>query len=148
MTYLYLIISVLSGVTIVLARILNAKLAQKIGTIQATVINYVVGILFSLLFWMIANKGFSIASSSSHIPFWAYFGGLLGVTIIMLSNYTTPRISAFYLTLLVFLGQLGLSILIDWLVSKDFSLFKLIGSLFVVAGFTYNLLLDRKSVGD
>ncbi len=62
----------------------------------------------------------------------------------MVSNYTTPRVPAFYLTLLVFLGQLALGILIDWLVAKEFSVYKLIGSLFVVCGFTYNLLLDRK----
>ncbi|SHK48253.1 Putative inner membrane exporter, YdcZ [Anaerocolumna jejuensis DSM 15929] len=145
MLVIYLILSILAGVTVVLGRILNAKLAEKIGTVQATVINYVVGIFFSFLFLLIMNRGLSFTSHPSQLPFWAYLGGILGVAIIMISNYTTPRVPAFYLTLLVFLGQLAVGILIDWLVSKDFSPLKLIGSLFVVAGFTYNLLLDKKS---
>ncbi|MGN6714505.1 DMT family transporter [Anaerocolumna jejuensis] len=145
MLVIYLILSILAGVTVVLGRILNAKLAEKIGTVQATVINYVVGIFFSFLFLLIMNRGLSFTGHPSQLPFWAYLGGILGVAIIMISNYTTPRVPAFYLTLLVFLGQLAVGILIDWLVSKDFSPLKLMGSLFVVAGFTYNLLLDKKS---
>ncbi|SHO44405.1 DMT family transporter [Anaerocolumna xylanovorans] len=145
MLVIYIILSILAGVTVVLGRILNAKLAEKIGTIQATVINYVVGIFFSAIFLLILNRGLHFTSSQSSIPLWAYLGGILGVAIIMISNYTTPRVPAFYLTLLVFLGQLAVGILIDWLISKDFSLYKLIGSLFVVAGFTYNLLLDKKA---
>lgn len=145
MLVIYLILSILAGVTVVLGRILNAKLAEKIGTVQATVINYVVGIFFSFLFLLIMNRGLSFTGYPSQLPFWAYLGGILGVAIIMISNYTTPRVPAFYLTLLVFLGQLAVGILIDWLVSKDFSPLNLIGSLFVVAGFTYNLLLDKKS---
>lgn len=145
MLVIYLILSILAGVTVVLGRILNAKLAEKIGTVQATVINYVVGIFFSFLFLLIMNRGLSFTGHPSQLPIWAYLGGILGVAIIMISNYTTPRVPAFYLTLLVFLGQLAVGILIDWLVSKDFSPLKLMGSLFVVAGFTYNLLLDKKS---
>ncbi len=144
MLFLYSILSIIAGATVVLGRILNAKLAEKIGTVQATVINYVVGIFFSIIFLVLLNRGLSFTAPSHSIPLWAYFGGVLGVAIIMISNYTTPRVPAFYLTLLVFLGQLAVGILIDWLVSKDFSPYKLVGSLFVVAGFTYNLLLDKK----
>ncbi|BCJ99277.1 DMT family transporter [Anaerocolumna chitinilytica] len=144
MLFLYSILSIIAGATVVLGRILNAKLAEKIGTVQATVINYVVGIFFSIIFLVLLNRGLTFTAPSHSIPLWAYFGGILGVAIIMISNYTTPRVPAFYLTLLVFLGQLAVGILIDWLVSKDFSPYKLVGSLFVVAGFTYNLLLDKK----
>lgn len=145
MLLFYLFLSVLAGVTVVLGRILNANLAQRIGTVQATAINYIVGLFFSTLFLLVINKGFSYSSSSAVVPLWAYLGGLLGIAIIMISNYTTPRVPAFSLTLLVFLGQLIVGFLIDWLITKEFSTGKLIGSLFVIAGFTYNLLLDKKS---
>ncbi len=144
MIILYGAISILSGVTVVLGRMLNARLAEKIGTIQATVINYIVGIFFSILMLFILQRGFYYTSVDTPIPFWAYLGGILGIVIIMVSNYITPRVPAFYLTLLVFLGQFALGILIDWRESKEFSLLKLVGSLFVVAGFLYNLLLDKK----
>lgn len=146
MLLIYSIFSILAGVTVVLGRILNANLAQKIGTVQATVINYVVGIFFSFIFFMFVSKGIHNFAPSTSVPFWAYCGGILGVAVIMISNYTTPRVPVFYLTLLVFLGQLSVGILIDWMFTKDFSYGKMIGSLFVVAGFTYNLLLDKRSI--
>lgn len=145
MLFIYSLLSILAGVTVVLGRILNAKLAQKIGTLQATVINYIVGLFFSILFLLLINKGVHFTAPATHVPLWAYIGGLLGIALIMSSNYITPRVPVFYLTLLVFLGQLAVGIFIDYWIAKDFSSTKLIGSLFVVAGFTYNLMLDKKS---
>ncbi len=145
MILLYAAISFFSGITVVLARMLNAKLAEKIGTIQATVVNYVVGIFFSILMLLLMQPGFSPVPLTNSLPFWSYLGGLLGIVIIMISNYITPRVPAFYITLLVFLGQLTLGILIDWWVSREFSPLKLLGSIFVVAGFLYNLLLDKNA---
>lgn len=58
MLFLYSILSIIAGATVVLGRILNAKLAEKIGTVQATVINYVVGIFFSIIFLVLLKRGF------------------------------------------------------------------------------------------
>lgn len=145
MLLFFSLLSVLAGVTVVLGRILNANLAQKIGTVQATTINYVVGLFFSFLLFIVINQGFQFSSSYAPLPIWAYCGGLLGIVIIMASNHITHHVPTFYLTLLVFLGQLSVGFIIDWLISKEFSTSKLIGSLLVVTGFTYNLILDKKS---
>jgi len=147
MLLLYLLISILAGVTIVIGRIINSILADKIGTFQGTLINYVVGLSFSILFLLISNEKFAVSfASMKTIPLWAYFGGLAGVVVIVLCNYITPRISSFYMTLLIFIGQLFIGIMIDYFTFHDLSIGKLVGGLFVLIGLTYNLWIDKKQL--
>lgn len=142
---LYIFISILAGVSIVIARIINCNLAKKIGNFQGTFFNYIFGLLFSFIFMILSNEGLNIFSNKiSTIPIWAYFGGLAGVLVIVLSTYITPKISSFYLTLLIFIGQLFIGITIDYFFFNKLSIGKVIGGFLVLSGLTYNLLLDKK----
>ncbi len=49
MLYIYFFISILAGVSIVVARIINSNLAEKIGIFQGTFFNYITGLLFSFI---------------------------------------------------------------------------------------------------
>jgi transporter family-2 protein len=79
------------------------------------------------------------------IPIWAYLGGMTGVLVVTLSSYITPKISAFYQTLFVFVSQLFVGIIIDYVSLNQLSAGKIVGGLLVLSGLTYNLLVDRKS---
>jgi drug/metabolite transporter (DMT)-like permease len=54
------------------------------------------------------------------------------------------KISAFYLSLFMFIGQVFSGILVDLVLSHAFSPRNMIGGIFVTAGLCVNLLLDRK----
>jgi len=141
---LYVCIAILAGISIVVARIINANLATKIGIFQGTFVNYITGLFFSFLFLIFSNESLHVSTPTlQSIPFVVYLGGLVGVIVIVLSNYITPRISSFYLTLLIFVGQLFMGVLIDFFNSGDVSIGKVIGGFLVLLGLTYNLLLDR-----
>jgi transporter family-2 protein len=140
-----LLISVLAGVSVVINRIINSNLAEKIGTFYSTFINYIVGLVFSFIFFFLTREAFHVSiAEMKGIPLWAYLGGLAGVIVIVLSNYITPRISAFYSTLLMFIGQLFVGIILDYVTLHDISIGKLIGGFFVLAGLSYNLWIDKK----
>lgn len=141
----YILISILAGVTIVITRNINSILAQKIGIFQSTLINYITGLFFSFIFLCLSNESLNtISVRLKPLPLWAYLGGLSGVIVIALSSYIIPRISAFYLTLLIFVGQLFTGIIIDYFTLNKLSSGKIIGGILVLSGLTYNLLLDRK----
>jgi len=70
-----------------------------------------------------------------------YLGGILGVCVVLLSNMTVAKISAFYLSLFLFVGQVFTGILMDIVLSQVFSLRNLIGGIFVIVGLCVNLLL-------
>lgn len=148
MIILYIFLSFLAGVSVVLGRIVNSKLAGKIGTMQSTLVNYITGLSLTYIVYLLSkdvplHKTFGQVS----VPIWAYFGGLAGIVIILSSNYVTPRLSAFYVTLLVFFGQLVIGILIDYFILKQLSPGKGIGGLLVLAGLAINLRIDKKESG-
>ncbi len=141
---IYIIISILAGVTIVIGRTINSNLAEKIGIFQGTFFNYVVGLLFSIIFLLFSKETFPLSFNSfQSIPFLAYLGGLLGVITIVISNYMTPKISSFYLTLFIFIGQLFMGIIIDYITLNKVPIGKIIGGILVLIGLTYNLIVDK-----
>lgn len=145
MFLLYLSLSVLAGVAVVIGRTVNSRLAMRIGTLQGTFINYIVGLGFSVLILLFLRESFTLSlPGAKMLPIWAYFGGAVGVAVVCLSNYVTPRISSFYSTLFLFIGQLFAGILLDYMILKELPLSKLAGGLLVLAGLVYNLLIDRK----
>ena len=141
---LYICIAILAGVSIVIARIINANLAVKIGIFQGTFFNYITGLFFSFIFLLFSGESLHVYSTTlQSIPFAVYLGGIVGVIVIVLSNYITPKISSFYLTLLIFVGQLFMGVVIDFFTSNDVSIGKIIGGFLVLLGLTYNLLIDK-----
>lgn len=143
--FFYIIIAILSGVTIVISRIVNSKLSEKIGLFESTFYNFLTGLIFSVIILIFSKEILNFSSLSTvSIPLYAYIGGLIGVFSITLSNYTAPKISVFYMTLLIFIGQIATGIIIDYFALNELSPGKIIGSLLVAIGLSYNLLLDKK----
>ena len=72
-----------------------------------------------------------------------YLGGALGVCIVLLSNITVVKISAFYLTLLIFVGQVFSGIIVDIIISQEISHRIIVGGILVTAGLCLDLVLDK-----
>lgn len=145
MILFYFLMAILAGVSIVVARIINANLANRIGLFQGTVFNYLTGVLFSLIFLLFSKEMLSLGNIDwESIPIWAYLGGVVSIAVVVLSSYITPKISVFYQTLFVFIGQLFVGIIVDFVVLNQLSIGKVIGGILVLVGLTLNLMLDTK----
>ncbi|HDR7380765.1 TPA: DMT family transporter, partial [Bacillus toyonensis] len=57
---LYITIAILAGVSIVVARIINANLAKEIGNWEGTFFNYITGLFFSALFLIFSSDSLYI----------------------------------------------------------------------------------------
>ena len=140
------ILSFAAGVLAVLARTLNAKLACVTSVRISTFFNYFIGLAVTVPVFLIFGRSEPVFTEfvlSS--KFYMYLGGIAGVCIVLISNMVVVKISAFYLVLLLFIGQVFSGILIDAVISHAFSLRILIGGILVTAGLCVNLLIDRKS---
>ncbi|MBY6939424.1 DMT family transporter, partial [Clostridium botulinum] len=120
----YILMSILTGVIIVICRILNTKLSEEIGLIESSYFNYFTAAITSILLFFIMREKF-VCTSLSTVPFYAYLGGFLGVAIVVLNSVVTPKMSAFYVTLLIFVAQLFTGVALDWLISRQFPLSKI-----------------------
>lgn len=138
------LMSLLAGVAVVLSRTVNARLSAHTTETASTFVNYAVGLFFAAaaLLWL--------GRSELSVPFalspraWIYLGGALGVLVVLLLNLTVARVSALYMTLLLFVGQMFSGVAIDMALTRSFSPQNLVGGVLVAAGMGVNLWLDQR----
>ena len=145
---MYIFVAILAGITIVISRVINFSLSERIGILQSTFYNYVVGLIFSMLILFFSKEVFVLSKLNDVQGLFPYLGGAVGIIVVMLSIYLSPRISAFYLTLFIFVGQLFMGIVIDYMTLNTLSLGKIVGGLLVFVGLGYNLIIDKKLEGN
>ena len=144
---IYIVFAILCGVSNVLSRSVNYVLSEKIGMYQSTFFNYIFGLSGSFLILLISGESFKLFTASSYnAPWYIYCGGLLGVAVVTLLSFLSAKVSSFYLTLLLFVGQLFTGIIIDCLSTGKISIYQVIGGLLVVLGLTYNLYIDKINI--
>ena len=140
------VVSFAAGINIVVSRTLNARLANLTSVSVSTFYNYLVGLVVSIPIFLLLGRGEPdfiglVMTPRPHI----YLGGILGVCIVFISNIIVVKISAFYLTLLVFIGQVFSGVIIDMVISQALSLRILLGGILVAAGLCINLIIDNSS---
>lgn len=141
---IYILFAILCGVTNVLSRSVNFVLSDKIGMYQSTLFNYIFGLSGSFLLLLVSGETFKLFTSSSYnAPWFVYAGGILGVVVVTLLSYLCSKVSSFYLTLLLFVGQLFTGVIIDALSTGEISFYKVLGGALVVLGLSYNLYIDK-----
>lgn len=141
----FILISIASGAIVVISRILNTRLSEKVGLMGSTFFNYFTGLLSALILFAIVRDKITLSAFHS-MPFWAYLGGVLGIAIVISSSVVTPKMSTFYITLIIFIGQLFTGIIIDYITLKTIPFAKIVGGLLVVFGLAYNLHVDSSTV--
>ncbi len=147
---MYILLALMTGGTVIIAIILNAKLAEKIGLTGSTLVNYIVGLLCSILLYVLINKGFHLQLSQiKSVPLIYLTGGLFGVGIVMMNSAILPKIPVVYTTVLIFSGELIVGISMDYFYFHLLPTGKIVGGVFILLGILYNMKVDKEeSVAD
>ena len=119
-------ISFASGISMVLSRTANARLAEKTGALQGSLVNHLTGLPITV--------GLALAAAAI---------SALGVIVVMLLNITVPKIPGFQLTLLVFVGQVFTGILLDSAAGSYHTGTSLWGGIIIAAGIAVNMILEQ-----
>lgn len=142
---LAVLFSFIAGINIVVSRTFNAKLAEQTSVSTGTFYNYLVGLLIAVPVCFILGRSEAAFAGFAFSPrIYIYLGGMVGVCVVILSNITVTKVSAFYLSLFLFIGQVFSGILVDVILSQSFSVRNMAGGFLVALGLCINLLLDRK----
>ncbi|MGC5325442.1 DMT family transporter [Brevibacillus sp. SYSU BS000544] len=143
---MYIAMALLTGVLVIMSFIINSNLAKQIGVFQGTLINYIVGLICSVIVWIIASGTESVnLGLFGNVPMWAFIGGGVGVMIVVISNILIPTIPAVYSTLLIFIGQLSTSVVIDYFAGNEVTTGKIVGGLLILSGLFYNFMIDNRA---
>ncbi|MGE5494999.1 MAG: DMT family transporter [Burkholderiales bacterium] len=137
--------SLLIGVSTVMSRTVNALLAQRTSVLVSALFNYIVGLAVSAAALLVAGRAEPMMQKFSLSPdVWIYTGGILGLFIVVALNAAVCRISSFYMTLLLFVGQVFSGIAVDIVLTGSFSVNNLVGGLCITAGLAQNLWVDKR----
>lgn len=141
-----IVVSLLSGVGIVLSRTINALLAERTSTLTSTFYNFFMGLLVGLILFFLLGGSEPIANG---VPLnkniLIYSGGFLAIFSVSILNIVVAKISSFYMTLLLFIGQVFSGIILDAIIQGSFSSQSLAGGIFVGGGLCFNLWMDYKN---
>ncbi len=143
-TVLAVILAIASGITIVVSRTVNTRLSDKIGAMPGSLVNHAVGLPFAIILLLVSSGGIPTMNiGAPGINPIVYFGGVLGVFNIYLLNVTVPKLSAFRLTVLTFIGQILSSVLIDLFSGRPYSQKSLVGGLIIAAGVILSIAAEQ-----
>jgi transporter family-2 protein len=138
---MYYILAFIAGTLTIISMVTNATLAKYVGTAQSTFVNFIAGLLISLIMFFFFNNQ---SLAFINFPLWALLGGFLAVFIVIITNLVIPKIPAIYTSLLIFIGQLLTGIIIDFLVNHSANKNKIIGVSIIVLGLFFNFMVDKK----
>ena len=146
--FVAILLTVISGVNVVVARTLNAKLAEYTSVRISTFYNYFVGVAVSIpILFILGRNDAAFSGLVISQDFYIYLGGFLGACTVLISNILVSKIPSVYLSLLLFVGQVFTGVVIDAVISQSFSPHIFIGGILVATGLCADLILDRKNRG-
>ncbi len=131
-----------TGISIVVSRSINARLAERIGPLPGSFVNHLTGLPVTLVLVLLTARNLPAAPYPAGRDSWLYLGGVLGVCVVMLFNILVPKISQFHLTVLSFVGQVFTGIFIDLLTGAFAADASFRGGLLITAGIALNLLIE------
>lgn len=111
---LYILLALFGGVLVVVSRQVNGRLSMSTSAMEASFWNHFVGFVFVSLLALIFGGLF--AGDPAGAPWWAYFGGWLGVIFIAASSWAVTRIGAAQTAMLIIAGQMISGVALDLMI--------------------------------
>ncbi len=108
---LYILLAIFGGVLVVISRQVNGRLSLSTSAMESSFWNHIVGLGFVSLLALVFGGLF--AGDPMGAPWWAYFGGWLGVIFIAASSWAVTRIGAAQTAMLIIAGQMISGVLLD-----------------------------------
>lgn len=99
------------GLAVAIQPSINARLAQKVGSYESSLISFAVGTLALAVMVMVAGRGHlrNLADAS----WWELTGGLIGAYFVTMTIIAVPRLGTLAVMAIIIAGQLITAALLD-----------------------------------
>jgi len=105
------VLMVCGGVAVAVQPSINARLAQKVGSYESSLISFAVGTLALLA--VVALSGRGTVRGVAAASWWELTGGLLGAFFVTLTIIAVPRLGTSAVMAAIITGQLAAGALLD-----------------------------------
>lgn len=137
-----IVYALLAGILVSLSRQLNGRLALSSTALIASFWNHIVG--FALLTAIGLALGNLWPQGALDAPWYAYFGGTIGVIFVASGSWLIARIGAINTAMLVIGGQMIFGVLFDTLRGNIENIWlNLLGVAMIIAGMALTQKRDR-----
>lgn len=106
-----ILIGILGGVAVGFQTPMANAIGQRVGGVASSFIVHISGAVFSAIL-LLAQRD-EILKNLPKLSWWMYGAGIFGIIIVVVINYTIPRIGAAAAITLVIIGQLTAGMLVD-----------------------------------
>jgi len=155
---LFVIAALIAGALVPFQAGSNAALAQALGhPLWASAVSLLVSMLVLLPVLLMMRVGSPSIQQTTHLPWWAWCGGVAGVIYITSALLLVPRIGATNFMVCVIAGQMVASLLLDhfgWigLPIKEINIGRVVGVVLIFLGivivYWYTPMSSGQSRGD
>lgn len=126
-------LAMLAGVLVSLSRQINGRLALSTSAMESSFWNHIVGLGFITAVALLLGGLFE--GEPTQAPWWAYFGGPVGVIFIAAGSWLIARIGAAQTALLIIAGQMIFGVLLDVAMGAPGNMMaRIIGVALILAG--------------
>lgn len=127
-------------------RMTNVKAKQCLGTTNGTLINYVEATVIAFLLVFLTGNGAELSLSHiKEVPLVFYLGSLCGLAAMIFIVIGTPKTGAMLSSVLMLIGQLSTSIVLDFLFFDTFSVIRIFGIFLIILGIAWRDKLKEKT---
>lgn len=110
----YILLAILGGAVTPLQAGINARLGRSLGAPwYGTWANFLVGAVAATLLAILLRVPIPSAVALAATPWWAWLGGLCGVTLVFTAMTSVPHLGYAGLVLAIVVGQILASVLLD-----------------------------------
>ena len=148
MNFLFILLGVLCGVMIFTQTTINSQLREHAESPYASsLISFLFGTaLLLLLTIIIEGHLFPSLETLQSMEWWAYLGGALGIYVVLSAILVFPRIGGVQTVAIPILGQMLMSLLIDYfgwfaMDKRPLSLINILGLIILVIGIVFTVIL-------
>ena len=134
------LLAILYGCIDVVSRMVNYQATRYLGTANGSFLNYFFGSLVCLAVLLVTGGGRQALAGALVAPWWSYLGAVCGLVAFLLLMVGLHRVKVFQSSVLLLVGQLAASLVLDRMMSRAFTARELLGMALVAAG----IILDKK----
>ena len=135
---IYYLTALINGFFNSINRMTNVRAGKLFGTANGALINYVEATVLSLLLMLVLKNGNELAwGHIVSVPWWVYLGSVCGLLAQLLQIVGTLHSNTLVSSVLMLAGNLGMSLVLDFIFYGAFSLLRAAGIFLILCGMAW-----------
>lgn len=143
---IFYLTAIANGFLNTINRMTNVKAKQCLGTTNGTLINYIEATIIAFVLVFLTGNGAELNwAHVKEVPIVFYLGAICGLVAMIFIVIGTPKTGAMLSSVLMLIGQLSTSILLDYVFFNEFSMIRVVGIFLIILGIAWRDRLKEKS---